>query len=138
MRLPRLLTPSLALALAFGGVTVAQSDERPLDRIQGATKNIQAQLKNASMRLKYTVKGSPTGGLRSDALEAGVTNPMRECCSRNLEVIYDRMETIALSVRELYNRHAAAEDPWNTSLLWCNTLICSDSRLSSSLENPCR
>jgi hypothetical protein len=111
MKLHRLLTASLLPVLVFGGVSIAAADVPPLDRIESATQNIAAQLKNTSMRLKHTVSSNPQGGLRSgDALPGGVTTAMQECCRRNLEVIFDRMQTIAISAQELYDRHSSKEE----------------------------
>jgi len=108
-----LLPPAIllsALALAWPGTATAA--ETPLARIEGAAKNLQAQTKNASMKLKYTVRSDSRAGtgLRSVDERPKVTSPVLECCSRNIAIMDDRLETIAVAVRDLYERHQKADE----------------------------
>jgi hypothetical protein len=106
-RTKTLLGPTILLALLALAWTGAVSAEEPLARIEAAAKNLQAQVKNATMKLNHTVRtdSGDTAGLRSGSEGPQVTSPVKECCTRNLSIIQDRMQTIAIAVRELYDRH---------------------------------
>lgn len=80
-------------------------DMEPLPRLETALANIRAQVRNASMRVKYVTQGRPQVGNMIPAHERVVRNSARDCCTRNIEIISDRLETVVGAVRELYASH---------------------------------
>lgn len=62
------------------------------------------------MKVKYVGRGRPQTGNMVQRHERLVSNSARECCSRNIEIIGDRLETVVGAVRELYAGHQQDRD----------------------------
>ncbi len=109
------LTAALAaVALLAGPVaaTQAPAETTPLASIEGAIHDLENQIKNISIRLKYV--SNPAAGPAPSGIEPKkkdkLAPPFLKCCSGNLDKMREKLQLVVDSMRLLHAGHAERQE----------------------------